>query len=286
MAAASQNHLGTLELLIAHGADVSAADRAELTALDHAQRKCHHKCVEFLAKHAERRFHEVQPGEQRGDSSEEKVVTSPEIRQLREKLERGTAAYASCFCDVDDRRIQKQLSLLPFKFYPNEGPRHGLWRYTPERVAGCQSEQEALEFAGHPLLIELVAELCRLLEMQLRRVWVLRYPDGASYIGPHSDALTEEENMGATISFGAPRALRWQSNQGAAYTRETMMRNGDVVCFTQGVNASFQHSVLATEEDSRGQPGERIVVVVWGWRCSPGAPFPRELPPPRCRERG
>ena len=100
--------------------------------------------------------------------------------------------------------------------------------------------------------------------MPSRRLWVLRYPDSGAYIGPHSDALSDDEDVGATISFGASRVLKWQSNRGAAYTQHVPMDNGHVVAFTKEVNESFQHSVLPASDNAINSRGERIVVVVWG----------------------
>jgi len=275
MAAASQGHLDTVELLLRAKADPSAADRASLTALDHAQRSGKHQpCADLLAQHAQCRFHETA-------ASASSAESSPQIQAYAAKLDLGTAVYPACFCGLEDHGMCKELSLLPFQFYPNEGPRHGVWRYTPKWPLGCSTEEEALKLSGQTLLIQVVQELCRLLRMELRRVWVLRYPNGGAYIGPHSDALTEQEDIGATVSLGASRVLRWQSNKGKgeAYRREVPMHNGHVVCFTQTVNEAFQHSVLAAREQDEAAQGERVVVVVWGRRGRRDAPFPEALAP-------
>ena len=41
------------------------------------------------------------------------------------------------------------------------------------------------------------------------------------------------------------------------------MENGTVVAFTQEVNEAFVHSVMPHQGDTGGQ---RVVVVIWGWR--------------------
>lgn len=112
------------------------------------------------------------------------------------------------------------------------------------RFSGVEVKPEVL---SSPVLIKVLERIKEIDEHPNRYNGMLVnwYPDGSSYIGPHSD---DEKDLvpGApiySISFGATRTFRFHRRGGGPKVLDVSLTNGTLVAMCGDTQKEFKHSV-------------------------------------------
>eukprot|EP00928_Gymnodinium_smaydae_P084862 TRINITY_DN68141_c0_g1_i1.p1 TRINITY_DN68141_c0_g1~~TRINITY_DN68141_c0_g1_i1.p1 ORF type:complete len:263 (-),score=74.93 TRINITY_DN68141_c0_g1_i1:344-1132(-) len=183
----------------------------------------------------------------------------------------GVAHYAAALCgEADNRPLERFLELaaeLPDADASVASAADGGAATSGSRKRSVvlldRSGVEAVADVGG-IVGAVAARFRAAFDVELRRIWVLLYPDGRASIGWHHDTLSGRRgaecagDRGLIAAFGSPRTVRWQE-LGTGAVLDVCMRNGDMLAFTGTANEQLRHCVPSCEESR-----PRIAVVAYG----------------------